>query len=213
MSALCEEQAPAGKGFEGFFFFFFFWVRGSPRPARSPRSPPSVQACTSPPQRRKRPCGDPWQIIFRCPSSGNRLPPTGRRTANGSGPAAAAAKSSRGSGTGRLDPGLFSTTSPLRTSRARPTPCLMLKLVVLPHPPTHPPRREGFVRNCKFCIESFFEHTKIAVGGGKTSESARAPNAPARQEPDLSKPVPLATGPAEDDNGGRNCGSRRRDQR
>ena len=211
MSALCEEQAPAGKGFEG-FFFFFFWVRGSPRPARSPRSPPSVQACTSPPQRRKRPCGDPWQIIFRCPSSGNRLPPTGRRTANGSGPAAAAAKSSRGSGTGRLDPGLFSTTSPLRTSRARPTPCLML---VYSHPPTHPGVRGFASKNSQSGILSFrkvFESTRLQLGG-KTSESARAPNAPARQEPDLSKPVPLATGPAEDDNGGRNCGSRRRDQR
>ena len=211
MSALCEEQAPAGKGIEG-FFFFFFWVRGSPRPARSPRSPPSVQACTSPPQRRKRPCGDPWQIIFRCPSSGNRLPPTGRRTANGSGPAAAAAKSSRGSGTGRLDPGLFSTTSPLRTSRARPTPCLML---VYSHPPTHPGVRGFASKNSQSGILSFrkvFESTRLQLGG-KTSESARAPNAPARQEPDLSKPVPLATGPAEDDNGGRNCGSRRRDQR
>ena len=193
-------------------FFFFFWVRGSPRPARSPRSPPSVQACTSPPQRRKRPCGDPWQIIFRCPSSGNRLPPTGRRTANGSGPAAAAAKSSRGSGTGRLDPGLFSTTSPLRTSRARPTPCLML---VYSHPPTHPGVRGFASKNSQSGILSFrkvFESTRLQLGG-KTSESARAPNAPARQEPDLSKPVPLATGPAEDDNGGRNCGSRRRDQR
>ena len=192
--------------------FFFFWVRGSPRPARSPRSPPSVQACTSPPQRRKRPCGDPWQIIFRCPSSGNRLPPTGWRTANGSGPAAAAAKSSRGSGTGRLDPGLFSTTSPLRTSRARPTPCLML---VYSHPPTHPGVRGFASKNSQSGILSFrkvFESTRLQLGG-KTSESARAPNAPARQEPDLSKPVPLATGPAEDDNGGRNCGSRRRDQR
>ena len=84
---------------------------------------------------------------------------------------------------------------------------------VLTHPPTQAwgfAIRKSGIRNSG--IRKVFESTRLQWGG-KTSESARAPNAPARQEPDLSKPVPLATGPAEDDNGGRNCGSRRRDQR